>query len=57
MASGYDISVSASDSTTQTSRFGEGTWTVGGNSAMKWVHLALVVLGGFALWVWFKNKK
>lgn len=54
MASGYDISASASDATTQGQSF--GAFTVGGNSGTKWLPLALVALGALALFFWSKRK-
>jgi hypothetical protein len=57
MASGgYDISSSVSESATQGLQ-NASPFTVGGNSGTKWLPLALVALGAFALWLWFKNKK
>lgn len=56
MASGYDISVSASDSTTQSSQFGKGAWTIGGNESLKWLPLALVALAALYLFFQFKKK-
>jgi hypothetical protein len=57
MASGYDISASVSESATLGSNAGSGTFTVGDNSGLKWLPLALVALGALALWFWSKNKK
>jgi hypothetical protein len=54
MATGYDISASASDSTTQSSQFGTGAWNVGGNNSLKWMPLALVA--AFIAWI-FANRK
>jgi hypothetical protein len=53
---GYDISASYSESTTQANQLGGGAWIVGGNGGTKWLPLALVALGGLALWLFFRKK-
>jgi len=54
MASGYDISASASDSTTQAGQTGSFNFST--NSGTKWLPLALVALGALFIVFYFKRK-